>query len=329
MTNKISLLGPNSGTTTKPGEQSFKETLRSLGRLAPEGSEPAAVVFVDFDNDPAEELTSYRRRYPTGLIRQEPQIVRPQNYRPDYLSQMDFVIDVGRPPSASPSRVNWPQDWNLQILELSKSESLERIDKPVMINRNLISFVKGEMYSLRRLVAQRSTEIDVWGMGWQISLPTKVKRLFDELLIPLRNGSPVNPSSMQGWFQSPRSYKGQSVDKLSTLSTYKYSLVIENSLDYMSEKLFDCLFAGTLPIYVGPDPSEFGIPASLAIRSEPNIESVFESIELARAINLHDWRSSVLSWLSSEGVEQMWSAPYVLRQIIDKIDRELVSTENV
>ena len=329
MTNKISLLGPNSGTTTKPGEQSFTETLRSLGRFAPEGSDPAAIVFVDFDDDPAEKLASYRHKYPTGLIRQEPQIVRPQNYRPDYLSQMDFVIDVGRPPGTSPSRVNWPQDWNLQILELSKSGSPERVDRTVMINRNLMSFVKGEMYSLRRLVAQKSTEIDVWGMGWQISLPTKVKRLLDELLIPLRNGFPVNPSSMQGWFKRPRSYKGPSGDKLATLSNYKYSLVIENSPDYMSEKLFDCFFSGTLPIYVGPDPGDFGIPAFAAIRSKPNIESVFESIELARAINLQDWRSSVLAWLRSEGVEQMWSGPYVLRQIIDKIDSELLSIENV
>jgi hypothetical protein len=325
LTNKISLLGPNSGTTTKPGEQSFAETLRALGRLAPEGLHPDAIVFVDFDNDPAEKMVSYLDPCPAGLIRQEPRVVRPQNYRLDFLSQMSFVIDVGRPPGSSSSRVNWPQDWNLKILENSRNDPWVRIDKTVMINRNLMSFVPGEMYSLRRLLAQRSPEIDVWGMGWQMPFIKRAIRLVEELMIPLRHGSQVKPSSIRGWFKAPLSYKGPAEDKLATLSSYNYSVVIENSLDYMSEKLFDCLFAGTLPIYVGPDPREFGIPEFAAIHSKPNIESVMESINLARGINLEEWRSSVLAWLTSEGVEEMWSGPYVLRQILEKVDSELLA----
>ena len=329
MTNKISLLGPNSGTTTKPGEQSFAETLRALGRLAPEGIKPDAIVFVDFDNDPAEKMASHRGTSPSGLIRQEPRVVRPQNYRPDFLSQMSFVIDVGRPPNSNTPRVNWPQDWNLKILEKSRNDPSVRIDKTVMINRNLMSFVAGEMYSLRRLLAQRSSEIDVWGMGWQMPFINRAIRVLEELMIPLRHGFSINRSSIRGWFKSPRSYKGPAEDKLATLATYKYSLVIENSLDYMSEKLFDCLFAGTLPIYVGPDPREFGIPEFVAVHAKPNIESVMESIDLARGINLEEWRSSVLAWLSSEGVEQMWSGPFVLRQILEKIDSELLAIKKV
>jgi len=329
LTKKISLLGPNSGTATKPGEQSFAEILWSIGRLAPEGSEPEAILFVDFDDDPAEKMGPYLGTYPKGLIRQEPKIVRPQNYRADFLSHMNFVIDVGRPPNASISRVNWPQDWNLKILELSKSNSPYRVDKSVIINRNLMSFVEGEMYSLRRLLAQRSSEIDVWGMGWQMPFIKRAIRVIEELMIPLRHGFPVKLSSVRGWFKSPLSYKGPSEDKLATLSKYKYSIVIENSLDYMSEKLFDCFFAGTFPIYVGPDPREFGIPEFAAIHSKPNIESVLESINLARRVNLDEWRSSVLAWLSSEGVEQMWSGPDVLRQILGKVDTELNAIKKV
>jgi hypothetical protein len=54
-----------------------------------------------------------------------------------------------------------------------------------------------------------------------------------------------------------------------------------------------------------------------------------ESIDLARGINLEEWRSSVLAWLSSEGVEQMWSGPFVLRQILEKIDSELLAIKKV
>jgi hypothetical protein len=104
------------------------------------------------------------------------------------------------------------------------------------------------------------------------------------------------------------------------LASYKYSLVIENSIEYMSEKLFDSLFAGTFPIYVGPNPVDFGIPEFVAIHAKPDIDSIMKAIEQARTVDLDVWRASVLDWLKSEGVEQAWSWPFVVQQIIDKID---------
>jgi hypothetical protein len=51
------------------------------------------------------------------------------------------------------------------------------------------------------------------------------------------------------------SYRGQCVSKWKTVSRYKYSLVIENSTDdyYISEKIFDALICGSMPIYHGSD----------------------------------------------------------------------------
>jgi hypothetical protein len=99
--------------------------------------------------------------------------------------------------------------------------------------------------------------------------------------------------------------------------------VIENSGEYMSEKLFDSLFAGTFPIYVGPNPVDFGIPEFVAIHSNPDIDSIMNAIELARTIDLASWRASVLDWLKSDGVEQAWSGPFVTSQIVAKIDEVL------
>ena len=41
-----------------------------------------------------------------------------------------------------------------------------------------------------------------------------------------------------------------------TLSKYKFSICFENSITagYISEKIFDCFYAGTIPIYYG-DPN--------------------------------------------------------------------------
>ena len=51
------------------------------------------------------------------------------------------------------------------------------------------------------------------------------------------------------------SYRGQCLFKWKTVSQYKYSLVIENSTDdyYISEKIFDALICGSMPIYHGSD----------------------------------------------------------------------------
>ena len=51
------------------------------------------------------------------------------------------------------------------------------------------------------------------------------------------------------------SYRGQCIFKWKTVSRYKYSLVIENSTDdyYISEKIFDALICGSMPIYHGSD----------------------------------------------------------------------------
>jgi hypothetical protein len=51
------------------------------------------------------------------------------------------------------------------------------------------------------------------------------------------------------------SYRGQCISKWKIISQYKYSLVIENSTDdyYISEKIFDALICGCMPIYYGSD----------------------------------------------------------------------------
>lgn len=50
-------------------------------------------------------------------------------------------------------------------------------------------------------------------------------------------------------------YRGPCLSKWETLSSYKYNLVIENSSDeyYISEKIFDSLICGCMPIYHGSD----------------------------------------------------------------------------
>jgi hypothetical protein len=49
-------------------------------------------------------------------------------------------------------------------------------------------------------------------------------------------------------------YKGKCASKFEVLQNYEFCLCFENmSMDgYITEKMFDCLYAGTIPLYMGP-----------------------------------------------------------------------------
>jgi hypothetical protein len=93
-------------------------------------------------------------------------------------------------------------------------------------NKSVDNYI-GELYSERKNIIKFYEEnypddFDLWGYGWNIK---------------------ENPS-----------YKGCSDNKLKTLSNYRFSFCYENLLNdygYVTEKIFDSLFAGTIPIYMG------------------------------------------------------------------------------
>lgn len=55
-------------------------------------------------------------------------------------------------------------------------------------------------------------------------------------------------------------YRGAVDDKLATLAGYKFTFALENTVcpGYVTEKIFDAMFAGTVPVYLGaPDITDF------------------------------------------------------------------------
>lgn len=59
-----------------------------------------------------------------------------------------------------------------------------------------------------------------------------------------------------------RSYKGACSDKISTLAKYRFAVCFENTRfpGYITEKIFDCFFAGCIPIYYGAPDIEKYVP---------------------------------------------------------------------
>ena len=119
---------------------------------------------------------------------------------------------------------------------------LKRIYTKVMnVFKPLTGFTYNEMY-VERLEAikyfSNNPGFDFFGWGWDE--PVSYTRKYNEAI--------------------RRSYRGAVDDKFETLKKYKFSLCFENSIwsGWITEKIFDSLFAGSVPVYWGaPDVTDF------------------------------------------------------------------------
>jgi len=146
---------------------------------------------------------------------------------------------------------NWPQGKAIRKTQ-SDIEWLKRKNKIVFIGSNKYSISRGELYSLRREVLkndQNNKSIDLFGHGWNQNIIYDILSILSSLLkTTYRNYS---LKSLKLFAKHYNNYKGITNNKQKTLSKYKFALVIENSNDYVSEKLFESLESQCIVIYVG------------------------------------------------------------------------------
>jgi hypothetical protein len=100
------------------------------------------------------------------------------------------------------------------------------------------------------------------------------------------------------------------------MSDFKVAVVIENSRDVMTEKLFDAFFAGCIPVYVGPTLEKFDIPANLYIRADANVGSVSSAVTQALALNYDEWKGRTQKFLSDKKIQTAWKEPTVVSRIL-------------
>jgi hypothetical protein len=184
-----------------------------------------------------------------------------------------------------------------------------------------VSFIKGSLYSLRASAFEK-LEVDLFGRGWESSVLQRTKEILANLFIAafyLRDFS-LNVEQIT---RKPRNFMGQASDKLATSSRYKASLVIENSIDYFSEKLFDALVARTIPVYCGPDPALLGVPEGLVIWCQPNLESIRSGLEIAKLADYDSWSSLLDTWLKEFDDGSPLRANQVWKEIVEQISSRI------
>lgn len=147
----------------------------------------------------------------------------------------------------------WPQPRDEVISQYW--ERTERLDRIVVINGNHIPRkVPHELYS-KRIEAMASLAqmgvVDLYGRGWAKWWSRA------SLWLPYWKNRRTLMSI----------YKGACESKYEVLSQYKFSLCFENMAmkGYVTEKIFDCLYAGTVPLYLGATDISDLVPESAYI----------------------------------------------------------------
>lgn len=246
------------------------------------------------------------------LIVQEPEVVLPDNYSTKNLEFFGAVIRVGRKPVKDMYTLDWPQFWP-NGLPTANSENRAQTGA-VLIAGNHLSFIKGELYSLRRKCAHKLQNLEVYGRGWNRGYLVKLKIIVINFGEFVQFRKKLSTQSLSCWFKHLEKSVVSPVNKLEVLQNFKVTLVIENSQEFLSEKLFDAFFAGCIPVYVGPQVSEYLIPETLVVQCEPNIRSIAEGIRTAEGMDYQSWRKELDLWLNSAETKERWShETYILK----------------
>jgi hypothetical protein len=319
---KLLVLGKNFDTTiTANSKTSLASSLKKLSITEfSERRNPFGFVAVDYEKKSLREAKKLGLLEDKScLIRMEPFVVCPSNAI-DSDRSFGLIINVGRDPLVNKHASPWPQNWDLTYLNsISINEKLGCGENIVLINGNKYSSISGELYSLRRKCAHGINALDVYGTNWNRGLLFNLKFLLGEGFIGLKAGHFPSRKSVAFLFKRIPNWKGSPKNKLQTMSRYKLSLVIENSEEFLSEKLFDSFFSGCVPIYVGPDVSHFGIPPELVIQVSPELESIVTGIQRAKSLDYESWLIDLKTWLNDPKTEQKWSANYVFDRMAKSI----------
>ena len=317
----IFLTGVNSNLKGhEPAFDSFGQFLLDQGLLSLSVDSTAEqLVCIDYSPSVAKEIKKLGLSPENcTLVHMEPSVVLPANYSRSRHRQFGKVITVGGLSSTDCRSVHWPLVWP-SAFELEKLHATERDERVVAINGNKMSFIKGELYSLRRKAIKSLGNLDLFGTQWDSKFAPRLIIAFKSFAQAVLSLKLPRLSGLDLWFQDYPKSKGPVDDKLKTMSEYKYALVIENSAEYMSEKIMESLFAGCIPVYVGPDPEEFGIPRELVIRAQPSLLSIQEALLEAEGWNMNEFHARLGAFLGSSDVRDQWDHTRVYERLLEKI----------
>jgi hypothetical protein len=258
------------------------------------------------------------------LIIWEPKVVDQSSYKKSVLRQYGEIF-AGSYLWAEELKVNyffWPQNYS----QVSNYLVEARKPKIILMQANKFSARNGELYSLRRKVINELVDsglpFDLWGPDWNKGILFDLRKWFASFSrMKFQN---LSRNSLWSIGKKYNTYKGTAIDKFSKLQEYKVSIVIENSADYVSEKLFDSVFSGCLVVYVGAPLSYFKIDSRKIIQTPPEVDQITREIKKLLLLSASEAEKIVGNQIKElMRVKQSWENNSVLENLAKTICKHL------
>jgi alpha(1,3/1,4) fucosyltransferase len=181
----------------------------------------------------------------------------------------------------------------------------------VMINANKLPAIFWRELYTERLRAldffSQTNDIDLYGIGWDEPshhlgtpwLPYTVRRMQKSIV---KQWQKFRPDPALGGAR--KAYRGIAQSKAETLSRYNFALCYENMIlkGWITEKIFDCFFAGTIPVYWGaPEICDY-VPEDCFIdkRKFNSYEELRKFLKSLNEKDINAYRENAREFISSE-----------------------------
>ena len=311
--------------------------LRELGHEVVSQDDPEAESFVSlqhhreiFNRSLANQHVSRRI-----LVSLEPRIVSPKEYTTAVTKNYDSVIRW-----SAMHRTNekekfftyggfWQGDLERNLL--THSRNIRPENSIGLLNGNKHSFITGSLYTLRSRVIQRLAsafpqfEVNVAGANWQAGTIFEANQQARSLLQAVLFRQPIDLSLLKAPIrQLPNiNFHGEISSTLGFLSANRFAIVIENEASYVSEKLFNAILAGCVPIYFGPPIEEFGIAPAAVVSGGPSPDDFVSALKNVQKADLPGVIQAGQAWIRQESTRQTYSYESSMARLAELISQEL------
>jgi len=273
--------------------------------------------------------TTIKELYDTGksmyLIQAEPEMFLPENWNISNLVYFKKVFTWNDEMADGKKYVKYqmpnkiPKDF---IVDINKKPKLCTLIAGNKYIKHPLELFSERIKAIRWFENKHPDDFDLYGYDWYSEIFKRPSvGFFTKLLC---HSSKLRESLDKDYY---RSWKGRITgSKLEVLSNYKFAICYENSLvpGYITEKIFDCFFVGTIPIYLGaPNVKEY-IPENTFIdkRKFSTYEALYEYIANMPSNEYLNYISNIENYVKSERIKEFSAEKYV-----DIITKNILNSE--
>lgn len=276
-------------------------------------NESEFVLYVDIE----ERLPTKKEKEKSFLIIFESEVINKKSWNKAYHSLFSKIF-------------TWNDDLidNIKYFKINFPQHLYFENKIPFHNKKLCALIAGnktnnhryELYSERVKAIEwfeknHSEDFDLYGTGWNAYRKLNNK-LFNSFIKRI-------PWLKFFFIKKYKTYKGTIISKNKVFQKYRFAICYENANSipgYITEKIFDCFFAGCIPIYLGPPNISIHIPSGCYLDKNDfkSYEELYLYIKKFQEAEYLKYISQIEKFIYSEKFHQ-FSVDFFINQIVNNI----------